>query len=77
MATDQMEDDIEECLGTVIDTATFVGRGWKYDTVEIRFATEEEAASHVTKIFRIKKVNLLLMYKRRRSVRTRIKWYRR
>lgn len=66
------EDDIEGCLGTIMNEATFIGRGFKYGTVKVRFVTKEAAASHATKISRSKKVNLLPAYTGSRSVRVRV-----
>lgn len=34
------EDDIEECLDTVMDAVTFVGRGSKYGTDVIKLSTK-------------------------------------
>lgn len=48
---------------------TFGSRRFKYGTVEVRFDTKEEVASHATKS---EKVNLLLTYKGKRSVRVKI-----
>lgn len=50
------EGDREECLGTIINVATFVGRRLKYGMVEIKFATKEKAASHAPKILRSEKL---------------------
>lgn len=55
-------------MGTVMKTATIVGRGWKYGTVEVRFATKDEAGLHAMKILRNEKVILLPMYKGGRRV---------
>lgn len=55
-----------------MDTMTFVGRGYKDWTVEVRFITKVEAALHATNFFRNEKVNLLSTYKDKRSVRLRI-----
>lgn len=45
-----ISEDTEECLGTVLHTMTYVGRGWKYGIVEVSFATKEEVVLHATKI---------------------------
>lgn len=71
IATNQIEitseDNIEEFLGTVMNSATFVVRGSKYGTMEVKFATIEEVALHATKILQNEQINLLPTYKGRRS----------
>lgn len=54
-----------------MDEATFVGRDFKYSTVEVRFSTKQGADPHTTKILSIEKEKLLYTYKDRRSVRVR------
>lgn len=63
-----LENDIEEFLGTVMITATFMGCERKYGTVEVRLANKEGATSHATESLRSKKVILLPTYKGRKSV---------
>lgn len=63
--------DTDECLGTMMNEATFVG-SFKYSTVEVGSATKEEATSHATIKSEKKESELLLMYKIRRCVCTRI-----
>lgn len=53
-------------------TAIFMGRSWKYDSVEVTFATKEDVALHATKIIRSEKVTPLPTYKGRRSARLHI-----
>lgn len=52
---------------TVMDTATFVGRGWKYGTVEMRFGLQPKRRQFhiVQRFFEAKKVNLSHMCKER------------
>lgn len=62
------QEDIGDCLGTVMKMVTFVGCGWKYGIVEVKFVTKEEPASHAKTILRNEEVTLLLTYKRRRKL---------
>lgn len=73
VATDHIETVWEKCLGTIINVATFVGSGFQNGTVEVSVAIKQEATSYATKIFKNYKVNLLPIYKDRRSVRVRIR----
>uniref|UniRef100_A0A0L8GL55 Uncharacterized protein n=1 Tax=Octopus bimaculoides TaxID=37653 RepID=A0A0L8GL55_OCTBM len=66
------EEEIEECLGEIVNEAMYIGRGRKFGTVEVRFATIEEATKHATNILRSTKIALLPSYRGRRSVRIRI-----
>lgn len=66
------EGDREECLGTIINVATFVGRRLKYGMVEIKFATKEKSGLACSQDFEKRKVNLLPLYKYRRNLCLRI-----
>lgn len=62
------EEEMGECLGTVSQNATFIWRGQKYRTVEVRFATKEEVALPSTTILKSEKVVLIPIDKGMRSV---------
>lgn len=63
VATNKIEilsdNDVEECLGSVLKTVTFVSRGQIYGKGNMRFATKEEVASHSTTILRREEITPL------------------
>lgn len=59
-------------MGSVRKYMIFVGRTWKYYTVEVRFVTKDMLASHATKFLRRENVTLLLKYNGRRINRLHI-----
>lgn len=66
------EEETERRLESIFHEATFVNRGKKRSTVEVRFAAQEEAISQSTTILRTEKVTLLPAYGGRHNVQAHI-----
>lgn len=68
-----MEKDTESCLQPIMEAATSYSSGKMLETVEMRFASKEEAKKHWSTIRRSVDLILLPLYTGKRNARIRIR----